>query len=138
MEAMGIHAGSQATVAPGAKASKSRHEESDEEKLDEAESTVYRAIAARANYLSLDRPDIQFSAKEACRRMASPCRADWARLKHIARYLAGRPRIVYKYDFQEAEQNLCVYSDTDFAGCLETRKSTSGGLILHGQHCIKT
>ena len=29
-------------------------------------------MAARANYLSADRPDIQYAVKEICRRMASP------------------------------------------------------------------
>ena len=32
--------------------------------------------------------------------------------------------------------NVCV--DTDFAGCLETRKSTSGGVIMMNQHVVKT
>ena len=31
-----------------------------------------------------------------------------------------------------------MYVDTDHAGCLETRKSTSGGVVMHGNHCIKT
>ena len=31
-----------------------------------------------------------------------------------------------------------MYVDTDHAGCLETRKSTSGGIIMHGCHGIKT
>eukprot|EP00972_Heterocapsa_arctica_P110419 16256349-Heterocapsa_arctica.AAC.1 len=26
----------------------------------------------------------------------------------------------------------------DFAGCLEARKSTSGGVLLHGSRCIQT
>ena len=34
----------------------------------------YRARAARANYLSMDRPDIGFAAKECCRKMAAPPR----------------------------------------------------------------
>ena len=31
-----------------------------------------------------------------------------------------------------------MYVDTDHAGCLETRKSTSGGIAMHGCHSIKT
>ena len=31
-----------------------------------------------------------------------------------------------------------MYVDTDHAGCLETRKSTSGGIVMYGNHCIKT
>lgn len=35
--------------------------------LDDDEATAFRALAARANYLSLDRPDVSFSTKELCR-----------------------------------------------------------------------
>ena len=34
--------------------------------------TEFRGLAARANYLSADRIDLQFSAKEICRFMSSP------------------------------------------------------------------
>ena len=30
-----------------------------------------------------------------------------------------------------------MYVDTDFAGCIETRKSTSGGCIVVGSHLVK-
>ena len=32
---------------------------------------------------------------------------------------------------------LRVYTDADWAGCKVTRKSTSGGAIMRGTHCIK-
>ena len=41
--------------------------------------TVFRAIAARANYLSADRPDCQYAAKEICRWMSSPTNCRWQR-----------------------------------------------------------
>ena len=31
-----------------------------------------------------------------------------------------------------------VYTDTDWAGCINTRRSTQGGLALLGAHCIKS
>ena len=34
--------------------------------LDKQEATRFRAVAARANYLALDRPDIQYATKEIC------------------------------------------------------------------------
>ena len=34
--------------------------------------TEFRGLAARANYLSLDRVDIQYATKENCRGMAVP------------------------------------------------------------------
>lgn len=31
-----------------------------------------------------------------------------------------------------------MFSDTDFAGCAETRRSTSGGVAMRGTHVVKT
>ena len=36
------------------------------------DATLFRGLAARCNYLSLDRPDIQYAAKEVCREMSAP------------------------------------------------------------------
>ena len=58
-------------------------------------------------------------------------------LRRLGRYLIGKPRLVFKYPFQEAGTVEC-YSDTDWAGCPKTRKSTSGGVIRLGQHILKT
>ena len=49
----------------------------------------FRAIAARANYLAMDRPDVQYSAKEICRWMAAPTEARVMALKRLGRYLAS-------------------------------------------------
>ena len=38
------------------------------------EATALRAIAASANYLALDKPDVAFSTKEICRAFAEPTR----------------------------------------------------------------
>ena len=34
-------------------------------------------------------------------------------------------------------EDLDIYTDTDWAGCGRTRKSTSGGLVMFGRHCLK-
>ena len=99
--------------------------------------TLFRALAARANYLSQDRPDLQFAAKEVCRFMSSPTETSEAALKRLGRYLLGHKRLVYRYDFQRAE-GIEVYSDTDWSGCPRTRRSTSGGCIMVGSHCLRT
>ena len=41
----------------------------------------YMRIAARANYVAVDRPDIQLSVKEICRQMSNPDARDWRRLQ---------------------------------------------------------
>eukprot|EP00974_Lingulodinium_polyedra_P102353 9911601-Lingulodinium_polyedra.AAC.1 len=52
--------------------------------LDAAAASLYRAGAARANYLALDRADLAFAAKELCRRMSSPTVADLVQLRRLA------------------------------------------------------
>ena len=60
-----------------------------EEPLPAEQAVQYRAIAARANYLSMDHVDIGFAVKEICRHMSNPKRSDWERIKRLGRYLLG-------------------------------------------------
>ena len=50
------------------------------------EAKLYRRVAARLNYLSTDRPDLQYAVKEAARSMAKPCHAYIGLLSRIGRY----------------------------------------------------
>ena len=99
--------------------------------------SMYRALVARANYLAQDRPDIQYAVKELCRKMSSPDSKSWMRLKRLGRYLVGEPREKLEFKFQDMPEELHVWVDTDHAGCRETRKSTSGGVMMMGSHCLK-
>ena len=45
--------------------------------------TQFRGLAARANYVGQDRPDIQFATKEVCRGMARPTRSAMERMKRL-------------------------------------------------------
>ena len=92
-----------------------------EDKLNEKDATKYRAIVARFNYLSPDRPDIAYAVKELARSMSSPSNGDWLRLKRLGRYLKGRLRLVQHYDWQPAQYLINTYSDADWAGCKATR-----------------
>jgi hypothetical protein len=106
--------------------------------LDAAEASIFRAKAARANFLASDRPDIAFAVKELCRGMSSPTDRDNEALKRLSRYLLGRPRLILHFMWQEEPGHFDVFSDSDWAGCIKTRKSTSGGALLRGSHVLKT
>ena len=105
--------------------------------LSEEEAGWYRGAAARANYLGMDRIDIAFAAKELCRRMAVPRCSDLAALRRLCQYLVGAPRLVQSFAWQPAGRGLEVFTDTDFAGCPRTRRSTNGGCCMRGSHLIK-
>ena len=124
----------------------------EEEKSDELqgkEATRFRAVAARANYLAADRPDIQYSVKEVCRRMAKPVESDWKKLVRLAGYLRGSPRCVWRYNWQGSSEDAGTtagsgcgvppmgYRDSDWAGDRNTGKSTSGGVVMIGRHLVR-
>ena len=98
----------------------------------------YRAVAARLNYLAADRVDIQYAVKESARAMSAPRTSHWSMLTRIGRYLIGRPRMVINFNWQSPQSVLTAYTDSDWAGCTKTARSTSGGIITIGSHVIKT
>ena len=106
--------------------------------LEGEKSTMYRSLVARGNSLSQDRTDIQFAVKELSWDMSKPSERSWEGLKRLGRYLLGKERYVVKFEYQEWEGKLSVWTDTDYAGCLRTRKSTSGGLVRLGKHLVKS
>ena len=81
--------------------------------------------------------------------MANPVKSDWQKLVWLARYLKGAPRLVWEYHWQADREDFpdsigavagippSGYSDSDWAGDRKTGKSTSGGVIMRGQHLIK-
>ena len=76
--------------------------------------------------------------KELSRRMSTPKECDWVSAKRLGRYLIDKTRSVLHFGDQEYQTGVTVWSDTDFAGCRNERKSTSGGVIMFGGHCLKS
>ena len=70
-----------------------------------------------------------------------PNQKSYIRLKRLIRYLIGLPRLVYSFPFtvkgETPNDAIDLYVDTDFAGCRETRRSTSGGVALIGGRNVK-
>ena len=99
----------------------------------EAEAAKLRALAARANYLAIGRPDIGFSAKEGCRRAQFLRALDAEALRRVGMYVVQRPRLTRRFPLR-AEGDPEAFVDSDFAGCAKTYKSTLGGGLLLGGH----
>ena len=89
---------------------------------------------ARGNYLAQDRCDIQYAGKELSREMQSPTKGHVRALKRLGRYLIGKTKYVVVFRRQGKKVALHTHVDTDHAGCLKTRKSTSGGVLKLGKH----
>ncbi|CAE7240586.1 unnamed protein product [Symbiodinium natans] len=105
--------------------------------MNDAMQRSYRSITMRAAFLAQDRPDIAEATKSLARHMKAPHEAAWSDLKRLGRYLSGKPRLVYEYHPQRFQKDLTVYCDSDHAGCLIARRSTTGIVTMYGSHCIK-
>lgn len=86
------------------------------------------------------RPDIAYAVGIVSRYLSNPGRHHWEAVKWIMRYLRGTSnlRLTLGYD----SPTLVGYSDSDLAGSLDDRKSTSGymmtfagGTWLGNQNC---
>ena len=100
-------------------------EEEDRECLNNQNASQYWALAARTNNLALGRLDIQYAVKEICREMSNPTRGDLRRLRWLGRYLGS-------FEIQDARGEPAGYTDSEWAVCRKTARSTSGGAILRG------
>ena len=87
--------------------------------------------------MSMDRPEVQFASKELCRWMAQSAELGQMGLKRLGRFFEGHRRPIFDYPFQTAGK-IEIYSDTDWAGCTKSRKSTSGGCLMLGSHLLKS
>ena len=103
-----------------------------EEPLSAVEHRKYRRIVGQLLWLSSIRPDIQYAVKELSRGLTSPTEDHQAKVKMLLRYLAGskacvltlRPRVKLRPEMSSLD--VVAYVDSDWAGCVQTRKSTSG------------
>ena len=91
--------------------------EGEDKALSEEQKKWYRGVVARANYYSLDRPDIAYATKEACRKMSDPAEKEERRVRRLGRYLVGQQRVVQRFPWQEEPEELKVFTDSDWAGC---------------------
>ena len=121
---------------PGVAEEKTVEEDINGNELGKEMATKYRRAAARMNYMALDRPDISFTSKELSRSMAKPMEGDLVRMKRAIRYLRGHGRMKIQYKWQAENDNIKTYTDSDWAGCRRTRRSTSGGIVMRGGHLL--
>ena len=96
--------------------------------------TMYRAIVGRLRYLGQDRAEFQFVVEQRGRHMSTLCQASWAWIKRVVRYLKGSSRAVLRFDYHVKPKSIASWADGDFAGCVQTRKSTSAGVVASGNH----
>ena len=92
----------------------------------------------RLGYLGQDRPDLQRAVRELAKGMSRPLQRHQMILKRVGRYLLSHRRCVQLIPFQRSFGKLVTYCDTDHAGCIRSRKSTTGVVIMLGDAVLRT
>ena len=88
------------------------------------------------SYLSQDRCDLQFAVKELARQMQQPNTKNLQALERLVRFLKGSPRCLVVYSGQADKPIVDVFSDSDWAGCAKSRRSTSSSYVMLGGHLL--
>ena len=98
----------------------------------------YRSTTMRVAFLSQDRPDLLTSVRNLTQGLKGPHTRHLTALKRTARYLKYRPRLVQLFPFHhQTVATMEGWTDTNHAGCIRTRKSTSGYSGMIGPCCIR-
>lgn len=99
------------------------------DKDDSVEQYPYRELIGSLMYLAIGtRPDIAFAVGYLSRFLDKYTNKHWSAAHRILRYIKATSNYGIRYE-SISKLHLQVFSDSDFAGEPETRKSTSGQLI---------
>jgi hypothetical protein len=107
----------------------------DGDPLSPEDATKYRSVVGALQYLSLTRPDICFSVNRVCQFLSTPTTSHWAAVKRILRYLRATIDLGLCF-IKSASSLLSAFSDADWAGNPDDRRSTGGFTIFFGGNLI--
>ncbi|KAM1225391.1 hypothetical protein ACFX2G_045116 [Malus domestica] len=96
--------------------------------------TMYKSIVGALQYLTFTRPDIAFSVHQVCQFMQAPMNSHFTAVKRILRYLKGTMHLGLTYS--KGDLNLKSFSDADWAGDPNDRRSTTGLVVFLGTNPI--
>ena len=100
-----------------------------------SDATDYRSLAGALQYLTLTRPDISYAVQQICLHMHAPRTSHMALVKRVLRYVRGTLEFGLQLHASSSKA-LIAYSDADWAGCPDSRRSTSGYCVYYGDSLI--
>ena len=86
-------------------------------------------------YLTFTRPDLTYAVQQVCLHMHDPRESHLAALKRLLRYVRGTVDLGLVLH-RSSSAELVVYTDADWAGCPDTRRSTSGYAVFLGGNLV--
>ncbi|GJQ97734.1 putative ribonuclease H-like domain-containing protein [Tanacetum coccineum] len=96
---------------------------------------LYRSMIGSLMYLTASRPDIMFAVCACARFQVSPKTSHLLAVTRIFRYLKGKPSLGLWYS-KDSPWELVAYTDSDYAGATQDRKTTIRGCQFLGNRLI--
>jgi hypothetical protein len=100
-----------------------------------ADISRYRRLVGKLLYLNTTQPDITFATQQLSQFMHAPTVTHYNAACRVIRYLKNNPGQGIFFD-RASDLQLLGYSDADWAGCVDTRRSVSGHCFFIGTSLI--
>jgi hypothetical protein len=95
------------------------------------DSTFFRGGIGGLLYVArMTRPELMYAITAASRYCEDPGKPHWEAVKRSLSYLAGTMDYGLCYGGDQLTNTLVAYTDSNFAACPDTRRSTSGTLFM--------
>ncbi|RVX16767.1 Retrovirus-related Pol polyprotein from transposon RE1 [Vitis vinifera] len=100
-----------------------------------ADPSLYRKLVGSLVYLTITRPDISFAVQQVSQFLQTPRHLHLAAVRRIIRYVQGTSTRGLFFPTGNSTR-LTAYSDADWAGCADTRRSITGWCVFLGDALI--
>jgi len=97
--------------------------------------SLFRSVVGALQYVLITRPELSYVVNKVCQYMHSPQDHHWKAVKRILCYLAGT-RTHGLIIQQCSSPSIRAFSDADWGGDVDDRKSTTGYCVFYGRNII--
>ncbi|XP_065846872.1 uncharacterized protein [Euphorbia lathyris] len=96
---------------------------------------LYRSMVGGLQYVAITRPDVSFAVNKVSQFMHQPTTEHWKAVKRILRYLRSTPDHGLRIQ-RSRSLDITGYTDADWGGDIDDRKSTSGYAVYVGPNLV--
>jgi histone deacetylase 1/2 len=93
------------------------------------------SLVGGLQYLTLMRPDLSFAVNKVCQYLSQPTTTHYEAVKRILRYIRGTVSTGLRFR-RSSSTGLSIFTDADWAGCSDDRRSTGGFAVFLGSNLV--